>query len=147
MRVRLPMGLQFEPRLIFARSTAEVDTGTATETTRSQVGLTALVRFPLIKNGRVDFEVLGGLAYARDSTKPDPPDMDRTVTTFSAVYGIAVSAWITRHWQISLSTLNPLIVNTREDEEMGPGTSTVTTNTTIGLEFSPTVALMVHLYN
>jgi hypothetical protein len=147
VRLRLPSGLTFEPRLTVARSSQEVDTGSATETTRSEIGLGALVRFPLIRRGRVDLEILGGIDYNRDQTKPDPPDQDLTITTFSAVYGVAVSAWITPHWQISLTTLNPLVSNVRRDEEMGPGTSTVTTTTTIGVEFNPSVGLMVHLYN
>ncbi len=147
VRVRLASGLTFEPRLVLATSSQEVDTGASVENKASELGLGALARFPLVRNGRVDLEVLGGLDVNRQTTKPDAPDMDLTVTTFAASYGVAVAAWLTPHWQVSLSALNPLVTNTRRDEEQGPLTSTVTTTTTIGLIFDPTVVLMVHLYH
>jgi hypothetical protein len=74
-------------------------------------------------------------------------DLELLGGPFTAVYGLAVGMWITPHWQVSLSAVNPMISNVRRDEEMGPGTSTVTTTRTIGLIFDPTVALMVHLYH
>ncbi len=147
VRLRLPSGLTFEPRLALVTTSLEVDTGMATETEGNELGAGARVRFPVMRNGRVDLEVLGGIDYSRLALKPDPPDQDVVETRISAVYGLAVAAWLTPHWQVSLTALNPLLVNTREDEEMGPGTSTVTTTTTIGLVFDPTVALMVHLYH
>jgi hypothetical protein len=147
VRVRLASGLTFEPRLVLASSSQEVDTGASVENKASELGAGALARFPLVRNGRVDLEVLGGLDVNRQQTKPDAPDMDLTVTRFAASYGVAVAAWLTPHWQVSLSALNPLLTNTRRDEEQGPLTSTVTTTTTIGLIFDPTVVLMVHLYH
>lgn len=147
VRVRLASGLTFEPRLVLASSSQEVDTGSSVENKASELGIGALARFPLVRNGRVDLEVLGGLDVNRQATKPDAPDMDLTVRTFAASYGVAVGAWLTPHWQVSLSALNPLVTNTRRDQEQGPLTSTVTTTTTIGLIFDPTVVLMVHLYH
>lgn len=147
VRVRLASGLTFEPRLVLASSSQEVDTGASVENKASELGIGALARFPLVRNGRVDLEVLGGLDVNRQATKPDAPDMDLTVRTFAASYGVAVGAWLTPHWQVSLSALNPLVTNTRRDQEQGPLTSTVTTTTTIGLIFDPTVVLMVHLYH
>ncbi len=147
VRVRLASGLTFEPRLAIANSSQEIDTGSSIENKASELGIGALARFPVVRNGRVDLEILGGLDLNRQRTEPDAPDMNLSVTTFSAVYGVSVATWITRHWQVSLSALNALVTNTRRDEEMGPLTSTVTTTTTIGLIFDPTVALMVHLYH
>jgi hypothetical protein len=147
VRVRLASGLTFEPRLVLASSSQEVDTGASFESKASELGLGALARFPLVRNGRVDLEALGGLDANRQRTEPSSPDMDLTVTRFAASYGVAVGAWLTPHWQVSLSALNPLITSTRRDEEQGPLTSTVTTTTTLGLIFDPTVVLMVHLYH
>jgi hypothetical protein len=73
--------------------------------------------------------------------------MDLTITTVTATYGFAVGTWINSHWQVSLSAQNPIVTNARREEQMGPGTSTVTTTRTFGLIFQPSVALMVHLYH
>jgi hypothetical protein len=147
VRLRLASGLTFEPRLVLASSSQDVDTGPSVKNEASELGLGALARYPLAGRGRVDLELLGGLDLNRQSTNPDSDDTDLSITTFTAVYGVAVGAWITPHWQVSLSAVNPLISNVRRDEEMGPGTSTVTTTRTVGLIFDPTVALMVHLYH
>ena len=147
VRLRLAGGLTFEPRLVLASSTKDVDTGPSMKDSASEIGVGALVRFPLIRRGRADLELLGALDVARQSTAPDEPDMDLSITTISASYGVSVASWISRHWQVSLSAQNAIVTNTRRDEEMGPSTSTVTTSTTIGLIFNPTVSLMVHLYH
>jgi hypothetical protein len=147
VRLRLAGGLTFEPRLTLATSSEVVDTGPSTTDKQTEVGLGALARLPLVRRGRVDLELLGGLDVDRTSTRPEEDDEDLSITTFAAVYGVSVATWINRHWQVSLSALNPLVTSTRRDEEMGPGTSTVTTNTTIGLIFDPNVSLMVHLYH
>jgi hypothetical protein len=147
VRLRFPSGLTLEPRLTLAASQQEVDTGPSAKDKSNELGLGATVRFPLVRHGRVDLEVLGGLDLDRENTSPDAPDMDLTITTFTAVYGFAVGTWITPHWQVSLSALNPVISNTRRNEQMGPGTSTVTTTTTIGVIFDPSVVVMVHLYH
>jgi hypothetical protein len=39
------------------------------------------------------------------------------------------------------------VTSVKRDEEMGPGTSTVTTDQTLGLIFDPSVLVMVHLYH
>jgi len=105
------------------------------------------VRYPLVAHGHVDLELLG--AFTIDSLKSDPEgDNDvNTVTTSTLQYGFAVTSWINRHWQISLSAANPLIAYTKNRQEQGPMSVVVNTNTTIGLIFDPTVTLMVHLYH
>lgn len=147
VRVRLASGITFEPRLVLARSTRDVDTGPSTTDEASELGIGALARFPLAQRRRVDLEFLGGLSVNRTNATPVSEDMDLTITTFNATYGLAVGTWINRHWQVSLSAQNPIVTNTRREEQMGPGTSTVTTVRTFGLIFQPSVALMIHLYH
>lgn len=147
VRFRLPSGLTFEPNLTLSSSSETLDTGTAVENSVTQFELGALARFPLVRRGRVDFEMLGGLSVANITADPEGEDNDTTTTIFTAAYGVAVASWITSHWQVSFSALNPIVTNRRLKEEMGPDTTTVTTTTTFGLIFDPTVILMVHLYH
>jgi hypothetical protein len=147
VRFRLPSGLTLEPRIVLASSSREIDTGPSTKDEASELGVGALARFPISRRGRVDLEILGGFNVNQESTRPDNSDEDLTVTTLSAVYGLSVGTWVNRHLQVSLSALNPIVTSSRRDEVEDPATSTVTTNTTIGLIFDPTVALMLHLYH
>jgi hypothetical protein len=147
VRIRLSTGLTFEPRLVVSRASQEVDTGMSTEDKQSSFGIGALGRYPLVRRGRVDLELLGGIDVNQVNTTPEMPDSDVSITTFNAVYGLAVGTWINRHLQVSLSALNPILSITRRDEEMGLGTSTVTTTSSIGLIFQPDVLLMVHLHH
>lgn len=147
VRIRLATGLTFEPRLAVSRSSEEVDTGMSVENKQSSFGIGALGRYPMVRRGRVDLEILGGLDVNQVTTTPEAPDSDLSITTFNAVYGLAVGAWINRHLQVSLSALNPILSITRRDEEMGLGTNTVTTTSSIGLIFQPDVLLMVHLHH
>ncbi|MBS1120544.1 MAG: hypothetical protein H6Q90_2772 [Deltaproteobacteria bacterium] len=147
VRFRLPTGLTFEPLVVFAHNSQTTDVGTATTDTQTEIGLGTAVRYPLVAHGHVDLELLG--AFTIDSLKSDPEgDNDvNTVTTSTLQYGFAVTSWINRHWQISLSAANPLIAYTKNRQEQGPMSVVVNTNTTIGLIFDPTVTLMVHLYH
>lgn len=147
VRLRLPTGLTFEPQLILASSSRDVDTGPSVKDEASEVGVGVLARLPIVKHGRVDLELLGSLNVNQATTKPEASDMDVSTTTLSAAYGFAVTAWVNRHLQVSLSALNPIITSVKRDEEMGAGTSTVTTDQTIGLIFDPGVTVMLHLYH
>jgi hypothetical protein len=147
VRLRLASGITFEPRLVLAKSTRDVDTGPSTTDDASEIGIGALARFPLAQRRRVDLELLGGVNVNREQSSPESGDEDLSITTLTATYGLAVGAWINRHCQVSLSALNPIVTNIRRDEQMGPGTSTVTTTRTFGLIFEPSVALMLHLYH
>lgn len=147
VRFRLPTGMTFEPQVRFVNASQEIDTGTSTENSVSNIEVGALVRFPLMKRGRVDLELLGALAVETQNEEPDAPDSDTTTTGFSAAYGLAVTSWISSHWQLSLSAINPIVSTVKVDQELGPGTSTVTTSTSYGLVWDPSVFLMVHLYH
>jgi hypothetical protein len=147
VRFRLPTGLTFEPQLVFASNSQTTDVGTATTNSQTEIGLGTVVRYPLVAHGHVDLELLG--AFNIDTLKNDPEGTDdvTTVTTSTLQYGFAVTSWINRHWQISLSASNPIVAYTKNRQEQGPMSVVVNTNTTIGLIFDPTVTLMVHLYH
>ncbi|MGN6110554.1 MAG: hypothetical protein ACTHU0_35965 [Kofleriaceae bacterium] len=147
VRLRLPSGLTFEPTVVLASASREVDTGATIKDSASEIGAAVLARFPVARHGRVDLEILGGLGFNSASTKPDAADMDVTVSTITATYGVAVTTWINRHWQISVTGLNPLFSNAKREEELGPGTKTVTSTNTFGLVFDPNVFVMAHLYH
>jgi hypothetical protein len=152
VRFRLPTGLTFEPRVVFANSSTDTDNGTVTNHAKdTEFGIGSLVRFPLIKHGRVDFEVLGALDF--DTLKQDPntdvDNDDTTTTTLTLSWGVAVNYWISHHWSFSLSATNPLVSYTKTSAPVAgmAGTTLDTTNTSFGLEFTPTVFMMIHLYN
>jgi hypothetical protein len=148
VRFRLPAGLTFEPQVVFANSSNTIDVGMSTSATTTEIGIGTLVRFPAVTHTRTDLEILG--AVNLDNLKTDPSDQntdDQTsITTATVSYGLAVTSWITPHWQISLSALNPVVSLTKNRQEMGPMNVVVNTTTTIGAIFDPTVELMVHLY-
>lgn len=147
VRFRLPSGLTFEPRLALTSTTEAVDTGEKVEIKETQLAIGALVRYPVILRGRVDLEALGEVFVRNVATDPPEDDNKLTVTTFTASYGLGVSAWLTSHWQVSMSALNPIVESVKNAQEMGFMTKTVTTKTTLGLVFEPSVIFMVHLYN
>ena len=148
VRFRLMSGLTFEPRAVFRRVTDTVDTGTAMDSTTTTIGIGTLLRYPLVKHGRVDFELLG--AFDIQNVKQDPSDQsdDQTSTTSTALgYGLGIGVWVNRHCQISASAVNNLLVFEKQRQEMGPMNVLVTSRTTIAIEFDPTVFFMAHLYH
>ena len=147
VRLRLPSGLTFEPQLIFQKTSHTVDTGTAVTDDINEVGIGTLVRYPLVMHGHVDLEIVGAFNVDQLSIKPNAPDSDDTKTRTELDYGLAVTTWLNRHWQVSLTALNPVLSIDKDKQQQGPGTTTVTTDTTYGILFDPTVLLMVHLYH
>lgn len=148
VRFRLISGLTFEPRAVFRRVTNTIDTGMALDNTTTTIGIGTLLRYPMVKHGRVDFEFLG--AFDIQNVKQDPTDQDddQTSTTSTALgYGLGIGVWVNRHCQISASAVNNLLVFEKQREEMGPMNVLVTSRTTIALEFDPTVFFMAHLYH
>jgi hypothetical protein len=146
VRFRLPSGLTFEPQLILAAASSTVDTGMPVTDEISEVGIGAVVRYPVVRRNRVDFELLGGINIDQLETTPSEPDMGTRITTTTVSYGLAVSMWFGRHWQLSFTANNPLVNSVKNRQEMGIGTVTVTTNTTYGLVFDPQVQMMIHLW-
>ncbi|MDQ3365979.1 MAG: hypothetical protein M3680_11180 [Myxococcota bacterium] len=147
VRFRLPSGLTFEPLITLTTASNETDVGATSTDTESEIEIGALVRVPLRMRGRVDLEVLGAFAVRNVSSEPEADNMDRTATVVAASYGLAVTSWITSHWQVSLSALNPVFATVKTSQEMGPGAEVVNTQTKFGLVWDPSVIFMVHLYH
>lgn len=148
-RLRLVSGLTFEPRVTISSSSQGMDTGAGTSTndTTTVLSIGTLLRYPLVKHGRVDFELLGSAGFS--TTKHDPPGDYNTQTNNSIElgWGIGVGAWLSHHWQLSLSAVNPVVTYTSQTTETGPTTHTHVSTTEIGVQFDPVVILMIHLYN
>jgi len=148
VRLRLPSGLTFEPQLVLASSSNDVDNGVGPTTTTKQTELTAasLVRYPVRAHRKVDLEAIGTAALSSQTLNPEGDDNNRTTTLVQLGYGVGLAFWFTRHWNLSLTATNPLIAYTRTRQEMGTGMSSTNKTTTVGLVFDPTIALMIHLY-
>ena len=146
-RFRLASGLTFEPIVRLQQRGVNVDVGTSAKDKTNTIKVGALARYPLKGRGRVDFVLLGG-AFVSNETHSPPMSMnqDTTTTDFSLVYGLACEFWISQHWQISLNALNELVNVHKVDEQMGTGTETVTTTSTYGAIYDPTVSALLHLY-
>ena len=147
VRFRLANGMTFEPQLFLANTTDTVDTGTPIDTKHSELGLGTVLRYPLATRGRADLELLGTIRIDNLKDNPDGADDETSTTNATVAYGIAVTSWITKHWQISLSSSNPILAFARTRQEMGPMNVLVQSSTTLGAIFNPTVILMVHLYH
>jgi hypothetical protein len=148
MRLRLPSGLTFEPRVALANSSQTMkDPTMSTTDSTSEVLLETAIRKALVEHGRYEFEVIGGVAL--DITKQDPmgDNNSRTTTDVGLFWGIGVGTWITPHWQFSFDIENPLISYASTNQETGAGTSTTNSTTNIGAVFNPNVVMMIHLYN
>jgi hypothetical protein len=148
VRFRLPSGLTFEPIVQFARGASQVDDGVPpdVETTTTQLELSLFGRLPILQNGRVDFELVGGAGLARTVINPDMADNDTTRTGIFVGYGLAVGYWFSPHVYLTLTGLNPIFASSTEVEEQGPTTTIETSSSSIGLVFDPNVFVMVHLY-
>jgi hypothetical protein len=147
VRVRLANGLTFEPVLVLATTSNDVDTGTSITNKQSEITVGSLVHVPLRVHHRVDLELLGNALISNNSVDPTGDNNTRSITTLSLGYGLGLAYWITPHWNLSLSATNPLISYVRTRQEMGAATTTVDKTTTVGLVFEPRVALMIHLYD
>jgi hypothetical protein len=147
VRFRFSSGMTFEPSLTFGRSTTSTEIGmSTTETKNLEVTVSTLVRYPLHQHGRVDFEILGGAGLSIVSDFPDGSDNDIRTTSIGVSWGLGLGYWLSRHWQLSLSALNPLFVLTRRTTQTGPDTENTTSSTTMAAQFDPNVIGMVHLY-
>jgi hypothetical protein len=149
VRLRFESGFTLEPTFVFANSSHTVDTGSAMTSSATELGVSALARFSVVRHRRTDLEILGAVDLDNLSEDPDeanPSDVTTTTTT-SLRYGVAVGTWITPHVQASLSATNALVTYTKKKQEMGVDSVLVTSDTTFGLTFDPTVVLMIHLYN
>ena len=148
VRFRLPTGLTFEPQLALASTTDTVDTGDPEDDKTTQLALASLIRYPLAAHGRVDLELLGALSINNINNNPTELNDDETTTTnVTVIYGLGVTTWINRHVALSMSALNPLISFAKVRQEMGPMSVLVTSTTSFGAIFDPTVIMTVHVHH
>jgi hypothetical protein len=147
VRLRLASGLTFEPQLVFAASSTDVDTGTTMTTKQNEVTLGSLVRYPLKVQHKIDLELIGSAAISNRVVNPEGDSNNRTTTSLGVGYGVALAYWLSPHWNLSFTASNPLVSYTRTRQETAADVVTVNKSTTVGLVFEPQVALMMHLYN
>ena len=147
VRLRLPSGLTFEPQLVFATTSTDVDTGTTMTTKQNEVTLGSLVRYPLRAHNKIDLELIGSASISNRVLDPEGDSNTRTTTTFGIGYGVALAYWLSPHWNLSVTASNPLVSYTRMRQEAPADVVMVNKSTTVGLVFDPQVALMIHLYD
>jgi hypothetical protein len=151
IRFRLGNGLTIEPLVTFARTSVSTDSGVAgapsTTDANTELGITGLIRFPLISRHKFDLELLGSLGVDEAIVDPEGDNNNVTTTTISLNWGLAVAYWITPHWELTFTGSNPLISRVEVSNEQANMIDMSTTTTSFGLIFNPTVAVMIHVYN
>lgn len=149
VRLRLPTGLTFEPIVSITNSSSTTGATGASDasTTTTDLSVGSLVRIPLMRDGRIDFELVGAALFDYHKVNPDGPDNDTSNTTFSVDWGLGMEYWITQHWNLSLTATNPLFEFQSQTVDTGPGMNTHTSTSTFGVVFDPDVFLLFHLYN
>ena len=148
VRLRLLNGITFEPIVAIANTSQDMNVAmTDTSESITELDLGTLVRFPVIRHGRYDFEVLGSLGF--DVIKDNPPGdyNTKTTTTFDLGWGIGIGYWFSPHCQFSASATNPLLTYTGVKTEVDQTNSNKNSSTTFAVQFDPEVLVMFHLYN
>jgi hypothetical protein len=147
--VRLPSGTTFEPFLVVRNTstTSQNQPAASMTTTTTELGLGTLLRLPVIRHTRTEFQVLGTASLDTTKTHPDVPDSDTHNTTIDLGWGIGIGLWITRHWQLTFDATNPILTYTSTSMQTGQSTEDKKSTTDFGLIFDPTVTVMIHLYN
>jgi hypothetical protein len=149
IRLRLPSGLTFEPTVQLS-SSSHTDDDSVDETTDklTVLGVSTLVRLPLMKRGKYDLEGLGSATFVTSKNNPDGDYNNTTSTAVQLGYGVAITWWPSPHWNFSMSLVNPLIDYRTSKQGTGvPDSSQKTTDTTIGVILDTDVFFMLHLYN
>lgn len=147
-RLRLVSGITFEPTVVIGNTSVSTSNGTTdTNEAITQLDLGTLVRFPVIRHGRVDFEVLGSIGVNVVKDDPDGDYNTRTTTTFDLGWGIGIGYWFGPHWQLSVSATNPVFTYSQQKEETAFDTSMKNSTSTFAVQFNPTTMVMIHLYN
>jgi hypothetical protein len=149
-RLRLATGLTFEPRVEISNETEsdEPAVGMESDDKETTIALSTLVRLPIVSRGKADLEAIGSLGFLNNKVNPEGDYNAITTTTFSLGYGVGIGYWFSNHWQLSMTVTNPLISYSQIKSQTGVASMTnKSSRTELGIEFTPTVALMIHLYN
>ncbi len=149
LRLRLSSGLTFEPAIRISNTTSDQDTPTGEDTDKiTAFALGLLLRLPLVSRGKFDLEALGSVGFANTKSNPEGDYNATTQNAFFLGYGVAVTSWLSPHWNLSFSITNPLIDYRQSKVQAGiPNETTKSSDTTIGIIFNPEVFMMIHMYN
>lgn len=148
-RLRLASGIQIEPALRISNTSSDQDTPTGEETDKlTSFGLAALVRIPIVSRGKADLEAIGYTGFSNTKSNPEGDYNATTSNLFTLGYGVGVAYWLSQHWQISTTITNALVEYRQSKVQNGvPNMTTKSSDTTLGIVFSPAVIAMIHLYN
>jgi hypothetical protein len=147
-RLRLAGGLTLEPAFAVANESETAEAAGMEATNKTTVfSVFAMARLPLISRGRADFEGLARVGFANEKDNPEGDFNSVTSNRFGVGWGLAVGYWFSPHWQLTFNVTNDLIDFTSTKTQAGPGMTTKSSTTEIGLIFSPQVFMMLHLYN
>lgn len=147
-RLRLVSGITFEPIVTIGNTSNDATVGmTDTSEAITELDLATLVRFPVIRHGNVDFEILGSIGLDVLKDDPDGDYNTKTTTTFALGWGIGIGYWLSPHFQLSASATNPLLEYQSAKQDTGPDTQTKNSTSTFEVAFNPTTIVMLHLYN
>jgi hypothetical protein len=149
VRFRIPSGWTLEPAVALSRGESSVDDGMPppNNLTAGRLMASLHVRKTLRTNGKADLDLVGGLTLENESSDPDGPDNTISTTSMSLVYGVAVGYWLSPHIEVTMTALNPVVVQSKRVEEVGSAAPDIeTTVSSFGLIFDPNVIAMVHLH-
>lgn len=148
-RLRLASGIQIEPGLRIENTSSDMDSPGGEETDKvTRFALTALVRIPLISRGKADLEAIGYTGFSNTKSNPEGDYNATTTNVFALGYGVGIGYWLSNHWQISTTVTNALVEYSQSKVQNGvPNMTTKSSETTLGIVFSPAVIAMIHLYN
>jgi len=147
VRMRLPSGLTFEPIVVLGNeSTKQTAMGTTAKDSTTELTVGALARIPVVRSGKVELELLAGAGFGTTKSNPDGDDNNTTTSNLNLNWGLAVSYWMTRHWNLSFSARNTIISLVKSEREMVSG-DVESSTTAVEAQFAPVVSVMLHLYN
>ena len=150
LRLRLASGLTFEPAIRISNTSSSMQPATGSDSTDkiSSFGVAVLLRLPLVSHGKFDLEGLGSLGFSTTKSNPDGDYNATTNNNFDLGYGVAVSNWLSPHWNLSFSITNPLVDYRQTKVQPGvPNMTNKSSDTTLGIIFTPEVFMMIHMYN
>jgi opacity protein-like surface antigen len=142
LRIRFPSGLSIEPSVAVARGGAEFSGGGDASMTTLSAG--AALRFGVARRGPVQLLGVAGVGVSRSSSEQGVGTS--TSTSAQVSWGIAIDYWLQQHLALSMSATNPLVSHTGVRDSYGGMEETIYAATTYGLQFDPTIAMMVHLF-
>jgi hypothetical protein len=126
--------------LSFTDNEAQTMGNTTSESDVTRLGLGATGRLVLAGRGPIDLAALGRLSFSFQS---NDAASDSQTTNVALGWGLGLSWFFYKNWALSLDATNPLFNLTRVHLEAGDQTNS---SMLVGAIWSPTIALMLHLY-